>query len=84
MARLELPFDLDELICAKQVSVVESVEAGKLKAFLQWIVTQLQRPSGDGQESIEALKKQNADLNGALSDLAKKQVGPPCRIDAAR
>ena len=86
MARLELPFNLDEVVCTREVSVVQSIEAGKLKACLQWIVEQLQHASpgkdAASQQDVTDLNKQNADLTAALSDLVKHQVrlaSTPCQ-----
>ncbi len=75
---MEVPFSIDEVICVKEVSVVQAIEAGKLKACLQWIVDKLQAQepnnSAAHQQEIQKLRNDNAGLSSAFSDLAKQQV----------
>jgi GTP-dependent phosphoenolpyruvate carboxykinase len=75
MARLELPFDLNEVIAMRHVSVVGSIEAEKLKACLAWIVDRLQHANASQEASIDAIKTENAHLNITVADLSRSQVG---------
>lgn len=81
---MEVPFNIDEVLCVKEVSVVQAVEAGKLTACLHWIVDKLQAQgpnnSAAQDEEIQKLKDENAGLNAALADLAKQQVRSICNL----
>ena len=72
-----MPFTLDELFTVKQVSVVESIEPGRLSACLAWLVEQLQSKGQeqDGRaKEVEALKQHNDELRAAVTALNERQV----------
>lgn len=51
-AEMQLPISLDDILSVQQVSVVQAVDAGQLKATLAWFVSQLQRCS-DREQALE-------------------------------
>lgn len=60
LASLAVPVDLDELITTSPVECVRSVETGKLRELLQWIIGQLQLhndATSSCKERLEALEK---------------------------
>lgn len=60
LASLAVPVDLDELITTSPVECVRSVETGKLRELLQWIIGQLQLhndATSTFKERLEELEK---------------------------
>ena len=79
-ASLQLPYDLNDVLKTEEVKVVQSLDVGKLRATLEWLVSAINKQAGarpDSQQiqaQIDALKDQQKVISGEVQGIKSHQV----------
>eukprot|EP00803_Ostreobium_quekettii_P001615 evm.model.scf_224.5 EVM.evm.TU.scf_224.5 scf_224:50820-58119(+) len=84
VTRLELPVALDEVLSTREATVVQSVDADKLRLLLGWLVEQLRGQAAEVEagraaatglaKDVDDLRALGEELRGGLAGLEKEQL----------